>query len=60
MMIVRLTVLVGMLFAITGCVIPLGKPTGPDDDRSPYFSNDGDHSSDPTTQFRSGPFESLN
>ncbi len=62
MTIIRITALAGILMALTGCVVPFGKSTGRDDDRSPYFSNSGDgHSApNPGTQLRTGPAESLN
>jgi hypothetical protein len=38
---IRISVLVALLLALAGCVIPFGKSTGPGDYRSPYFSNGG-------------------
>jgi hypothetical protein len=38
---IRITVLVTLLLALAGCVIPFGASTGPGDYRSPYFSNSG-------------------
>jgi len=62
MTIIRLTILTGMLFALTGCVFPFGHSTGPGDDRSPYLSNEGDRDAapNPSGQFQPGPAESLN
>lgn len=61
MTIVRLTVFAALLVLLAGCVIPLGKSTGPGDNRSPYLSNEGDRDAAPNTndQFQPGQSESL-
>lgn len=40
---IRITIFIAMFLSLAGCVIPLGSSTGPGDNRSPYFSNGGDH-----------------
>ena len=62
MIIIKLTIVAGMLLALAGCVFPFGKSTGPDDDRSPYFSNDSNREAapNPSDQFQPGPADNLN
>jgi hypothetical protein len=58
----KLTVLAGLLVALSGCVFPFGYSTGPGDDRSPYLSNDGDRDATPNPgdRFQPSQTDSLN
>lgn len=44
---IKAILLVAMLSALGGCVFPFGTSSGPDDNRSAYFSNDGAHYDNP-------------
>ena len=55
MTMIRLIVPAVMFLALGGCVVPFGISTGPGDNRTPYFANDGN--AIPSEQLNSGPYD---